>query len=96
MRRRQTQNIGEILQEFLRKNGLETKLAETRVIQAWEEILGKHISRLTRNLYIKNRILFVQMNSSVARSELNMIKTDLIARLNEKAGKSVIDDIVLR
>jgi hypothetical protein len=30
------------------------------------------------------------------RSELVMIKKDLLIRLNEKAGKCIIDDIVFR
>jgi len=71
-------------------------LAETRLIQSWEELLGKSVTRLTKGLYVKNRVLFVSLNSSVVRSELTMIKKDLLIRLNEKAGKCVIDDIVLK
>jgi predicted nucleic acid-binding Zn ribbon protein len=96
MRKSQTQNISQIISSILAANGLEDKLAETRLIQSWEELLGKSVKRLTKSLYIKNRTLFVNLNSSVVRSELTMIKKDMIVRLNEKAGKSVIDDIVLR
>jgi hypothetical protein len=96
MRKSQTQSISQIISSILKANGLEDKLAETLLIQSWEEILGKSVSRLTKGMYIKNRILFVSLNSSVVRSELMMIKKDILIRLNEKAGKSVIDDIVLR
>jgi predicted nucleic acid-binding Zn ribbon protein len=96
MRKSQTQNISQIISSILKANGLEDKLAETRLIQSWEELLGKSVARLTKSMYIKNRILFVSLNSSVVRSELTMIKKDMIIRLNEKAGKSIIDDIVLR
>jgi hypothetical protein len=96
MRKSQTLNISEIISSILKANGLEDKLAETRLIQSWEELLGKSVARLTKGLYIKNRTLFVSLNSSVVRSELSMIKKDIIIRLNEKAGKCVIDDIVLR
>jgi predicted nucleic acid-binding Zn ribbon protein len=96
MRKSQTQNISQIISAILKANGLEDKLAETRIIQSWEELLGKSVARLTKSMYIKNRTLFVSLNSSVVRSELTMIKKDLLIRLNEKAGKCVIDDIVLR
>jgi predicted nucleic acid-binding Zn ribbon protein len=96
MRKSQTQNISEVIAALLKANGLEDKLAETRLIRSWEELLGKGIARLTKGLYIKNRILFVTLSSSIARSELSMIKKDLLIRLNEKAGKCVIDDIVLK
>jgi len=96
MRKSQTLNISEIISSILKANGLEDKLAETRLIQSWEELLGKSVARLTKTLYIKNRILFVSLNSSVVRNELTMIKKDILIRLNEKAGKCVIDDIILR
>ena len=96
MRKSQTLNISEIISSILKANGLEDKLAETRLIQSWEDLLGKSVARLTKGMYIKNRTLFVSLNSSVVRSELMMIKNDILIRLNEKAGKCVIDDIVLR
>jgi predicted nucleic acid-binding Zn ribbon protein len=96
MRKSQTQNISEVISSILKASGLEDKLAETRLIQSWEELLGKSVARLTKSLYIKNRTLFVSLNSSVVRSELVMIKKDILIRLNEKAGKCVIDDIVLK
>ena len=96
MRKSQTQNIAQIISTILKANGLEDKLAETRLIQSWEEILGKSVGRLTKSMYVKNRILFVSLSSSVVRNELMLIKKDLLIRLNEKAGKCVIDDIVLK
>jgi hypothetical protein len=40
--------------------------------------------------------LYVHLNSSVARNELLMLKEALKEKLNERAGKEVIKDIVLR
>lgn len=96
MRKSQTQNISEVISVILKANGLEDKLAETRLIHSWEELLGKSVARLTKGMYIKDRKLFVSLGSSVVRSELMMIKKDLLIRLNEKAGKCIIDDIVLK
>jgi len=96
MRKSQTLNISQIISGILKTNGLEDKLAETRLIQSWGELLGKSVARLTKGMYIKNRTLFVNLSSSVVRNELIMIKKDLLIRLNEKAGKCIIDDIVLK
>ncbi|MCB9013978.1 MAG: DUF721 domain-containing protein [Bacteroidales bacterium] len=96
MRKSQTQNISEVVAAIIKSSGLEDKLAETRMLKSWEELLGKSVAKLTKNLYVSKRTLFVSLNSSVVRSELTMIKKDLLIRLNEKAGKSVIDDIVFR
>lgn len=96
MRRSETLNISEIISSLLKQQGLEDKLYENRLLNSWEELLGKSISKATRHMYIKDRVLFVLISSSVVKHEVMMIRDDLVKRLNEKAGKKVIDKIVLR
>jgi predicted nucleic acid-binding Zn ribbon protein len=95
MRRSQTLNISEIMEALLKERGLDGKLAENRLLNSWEELLGKSVAKVTRNLYIKNNTLFVSMNSSIVRNEIMMIRDELIKRLNEKAGRKIIDSIVI-
>ena len=95
MERKSEQRIGSLLDEFIRANHLEQGLAEYKVRKAWSELLGLSISRATKSIYIKNRILFVHLHSSVMRNELNMMKTEIVGRLNEAAGTDVIDDLII-
>ncbi|HKK62159.1 MAG TPA: DciA family protein, partial [Bacteroidales bacterium] len=60
------------------------------------ELLGNNISMATKSLYVRDGKLFVTLYSSVIRNELSMIKNDIIEKLNESAGKKVIEDIILR
>ncbi len=96
MRRSKTVNISEIISALLKEQGLEGKLAENRLINSWEDVLGRSVARVTTNLYIKDRTLFVSLKSSIVRSELLMIRDEILKRLNERAGSEVIDKIVLR
>jgi hypothetical protein len=96
MERKPEQKIGSLLDAFLKANKLEEGMAEFRLKRAWGELLGKSVSRATKDMYVKDAILFVRMHSSVLRSEIHLIKGDLIRRLNEAAGKEIIKDIVVR
>ena len=96
MERKKEQRISALLEAFIRANNLEKGLAEHRMKKAWHTMLGNSVSRATKNLYIKDGILFVTLHSSVMRNELSMLKGELIRRLNEEAGSPVITDIVLR
>ncbi len=97
MKRTNTQSIADILQDFLAENPLlNEKMAETRLMNAWGEILGHLTMRHTTKLYISKRILYVHISSAVLRSELTLCREKLIERLNEKAGMTAIDDIVFR
>jgi hypothetical protein len=59
-------------------------------------MLGNNIARATTKIFIKDRVLFVYLKSSIVRNELMMLKSSIIKSLNEQAGEKVIDDIVLR
>ncbi len=96
MRRSKTQKIDELVQLFLKEQGLDVKLKELELINSWEKVIGKNVSNATSNIYIKNRKLFVQVRSSIIRSELMLIKTGLIRALNNEVGEKLIDDIVVR
>lgn len=61
-----------------------------QVKQRWEEIVGKMIAQRTEKLVIKNKTLYLTVNSSVIAQELQMMKTLIIKRVNEEAGKEII------
>ena len=89
--------IGEILQDFYKENPqLRQKILETRIQRAWGSILGPMIMRSTKNLFVKNRVLYVFVNSSVLRNELILNRKHLLKSLNAYAGGDVIGDIVIR
>ena len=97
MRRTQALPIGEILQDFYRENPhVWQKILEVRIQRAWGDVLGPMIMRSTRNLFVKNRVLHVYVDSSVLRSELILNRKRLLNSLNEYVGEGVIDDIVIR
>ncbi|MFN6085921.1 MAG: DciA family protein, partial [Fluviicola sp.] len=47
----------------------------------------------TTSLKIKDRILYVELNSSAVRNELQHAKSLIIMRVNQEAGKELITDI---
>ena len=96
MKRNNTEQIGDVLRQFLRQQGLETPLNEYRLVDAWKDVVGPVITRYTTNLFIKNQILYVSLSSSVIRQELMMGREMLIRNLNAQVGSQVIVNIVFR
>ena len=97
MQKKNTQPISEVLSSYFEHNGLlKTKLAEHRVITAWREMLGESITQYTKNVYFSRDTLYVQLTSAVLRAELLINKEELIKKLNDYAGVTVVKDIVLR
>ncbi|MDA3892384.1 MAG: DUF721 domain-containing protein [Salinivirgaceae bacterium] len=96
MKRSNTQPLKQVIHEYVEALKMKGKLREVSLVSKWERLMGGTISRATREIYIKDRILYVYLNSSVVRNELLNIKEPLIERLNQEAHSSVIDDIVLK
>ena len=95
MERRKSEAISDVLQRFLRQEGLETPLAQYRLIQAWPQVTGKVVANATAELYIKNQTLYARLTSAVLRSELMMQRQALAYALNQAVQKQVITDVVL-
>ena len=94
MKKTDSQAIGTILEQFFNDNPqIAEKLAETRLIDYWNT-MNPAITRYTSGLFIKNRKLYVKLQSAVLKSELMMHREQLTATLNKQAGRNVIDDIV--
>jgi len=97
MRKRNTENIGEVLKQFFEENlFFKRKFAESRAVSGWSQLLGSMISSYTTNIFLRNGILYVSLSSSVLRSELMMAKDRLIIKLNDYAGMTVVNDIIFR
>jgi len=96
MKRVNIQQIGNVLDDYFVQNPeFADKLAEVRLINSWKTVLGLAVSRFTDNLFIKKRTLYVHLTSSVLKSELMMCREQLTAKLNNEAGRDVINTIVL-
>jgi len=97
MRKRNTESIGEVLRQYFEENQFfRRKLAESRAVTGWPQLLGSMIASYTTNIYLRHNVLYVSLSSSVLRSELMMAKDRLIDKLNEHAGMHVVNDIVFR
>jgi predicted nucleic acid-binding Zn ribbon protein len=85
--------LKDAIEAFLKDNKLQHKLDETRLLSAWEPVTGQLIARHTLNLSIRDRVLYVKVDSAALREELQYQKSKLLKRLNKKAGVEAIDDI---
>lgn len=93
MKRREAHDITQLLNLYLREEGLETPLNQHRLMAAWPEVAGKVVAKYTRDLKIYNQVLVVHLNSAALRAELQMRRSELMKQLNEKVGSVVIYDI---
>ncbi len=85
--------LKDVLDRWLKAYGLDGKMKELDVINAWPELMGTAVANRTTEIKIKNKKLMLKMGSSVMRDELLQGKTIIIERVNDHAGFEIIDDV---
>lgn len=96
MRRKDAQTLGAILKESLEDLKIDVKIQETRLLEAWPEIVGPLLGTHTLSLRVYKQVLYVHVDSPILRSEYQMMRQSLVERLNQASGGNTIRDIVFR
>ena len=86
------QSLKEAIGKYLKKERLDGKLNEHKLIGIWPELMGPTIASRTAKMFIKKKTLYVNMNSAALKQELNMSKAKVLKIINEKMGIDIIDD----
>lgn len=93
MFRREVKSISDLLNMYLRREGLETPLLQKRAVAAWDSIMGPTIVRYTGDKFIKNQTMFVKITNPALRQDLSMMRTRIVRRINEAVGSQIIADV---
>ena len=89
-------SIGEALQLLLEKSKWKPKVHELRIQQEWEQIVGKTISKYTRNVVLNGSILTVYTDVAALKQELHFGRQQLIERINEYFQEKVLTEVVVK
>lgn len=85
--------LKEVIDRWLKAYKLDGKMKELDVLNGWPEMMGVAVANRTKEIYIKNKTLYLKMDSSVMRDELAHGKSIIIERVNQFAGFEIITDV---
>jgi predicted nucleic acid-binding Zn ribbon protein len=89
------QTIGSAIRELLNSYHLTTKFDEANLISSWERLAGKPIAKRTKKIYIRNRVLFVELDSPSMKHDFGLYKSQVLEMFRKEFGEGVITEIVV-
>ena len=95
IRDRNNIDIKNLINVFLKKNRLENGLLDLEVKKVWFEVMDNGVANYTRDVNLKNKTLYIKLNSPALREELSYGKEKLINIINQKFKNEIINKIVL-
>lgn len=96
MKRTEAKNIGQIIDDVLRKEHLDVALDEHRASALWPQIVGDGINRYTIRRYVKDGVMTVHLSSASLKAELMLNRDAIIQRINQALGRDIIREIVFK
>ena len=95
-RKNNNESVEKIFNTILKQNGIWQKYLENKIIHNWKDLVGVNIAKSTTKIEISGRTLYLQVDSAVLRSELLMLRSNIIDIVNSKAGEDIIENVVIR
>lgn len=90
------QPLKPFIDKLLRAYGYQDQLDEMDLVAAYEELVGKMYCKHTKSIYIKNKVLHIKLDSAALKQELSFKKEEIIARLNQKLGRRIVEQIDIK
>jgi predicted nucleic acid-binding Zn ribbon protein len=89
------EQLGNIIRKTLKELGIEKPIQQYEALQIWPRIAGEKISSVTEPRHIANGKLFIKVKNAAWRNELVFHRLELLKKINQQLGHSVIKEIVL-
>ena len=87
--------LGDLIREYYEYHKGAGYIDEIKAVNSWSKVVGTFVAKHTIDLSIRNKVLYVRVDSDALRNELGYSKSQLIKSLNELVGKDVVSEIVL-
>ncbi len=94
MKRGKPLPVGKVLEGVLERHGVKDQVRRMGVLDLWPEVVGEHIAAVTRAKAVSGSALVVEVRTSAWLMELNMIKGELLDRVNARVPETPMERIV--
>ena len=94
MRKANDKSLKEAIEQMLQVYKIKRRFDETGIIAAWPKLVGKSMANRTKEIFIRDKKLFLRIESSVIKNELMLMRTQIIAKINDKAKEALVEEII--
>jgi predicted nucleic acid-binding Zn ribbon protein len=88
--------LNAVLERVLGSLNLGLKVKQYRIWDVWNSVVGEAIARQAQPQQIRAMVLWVTVSNSTWMQQLEFMKRQIIERINERIGETVIRDIRFR
>lgn len=91
--RRKEQTSNSAIKNLIKKLGMEEKLLILEMEEKWRTMMGNLIAKHTQRIFIDNETLYIQLDSSALRHELNYSQNKILSELTKDCPQTFFTKI---
>lgn len=88
-----TQSFADAFQKFLKAEKLDKKFQEKQLVNSWEKIMGKTIASRTQEIFVRNKVLYLRLDSAPLKQEMINSKLKVIEIIAKEFGDGLVEDL---
>lgn len=89
----ESNRVGNIIDGLTQQLGVKKRLKTGNVWQLWDDEVGDRIKTHTQVIGVKGDTLAVRVDSAAWMYQLVLLKPEIIAKINQRLGKTLINNI---
>ncbi|MFI5171783.1 MAG: DUF721 domain-containing protein [Chitinophagales bacterium] len=96
MKKDNEQGISNVIKQLFKSYHLDEKVAEVRIKEIWENVMGKSIKNYTSGMRLYKGVLTIFIDSAPLKQDLKFQKENIIQRINEELGEKAVKELVIK
>jgi predicted nucleic acid-binding Zn ribbon protein len=89
------QHIGEAIQSLLKEYHIKSRFDEANLVASWERLVGKPVAKRTRKVFVRDKVVFVELDSPSMKHDLNLHKSEILEIFRKEFGAGAVGDLVI-
>ncbi len=85
--------VGQVLDDVLRAAGVHEQVQRASAVDEWADKVGDAIAKVARPRMVSGSALVVEVRSSAWLNELNMMREEILRRLNRGRNEAPIEGL---
>lgn len=95
MRKTNDEPLADVLKQMVTVLKLGDNLNKTKIESLWADKMGKTIATYTREIRLRDKILYVTIESASLRSELHFGREKIRQMLNNEIGEEFLKEVII-
>ena len=96
MRDKNDRPIKNVLKDMLQQYKLKSKFTEVKIKNLWTELMGPSIAGYTKDIVVRRRKMYINIDSAALRQELSFSKEKIKNLINEELGEEYLEEVFIR